>query len=54
LDLPGVYRADLKGNIVPKDSPLDLDGWKEGEEKKVTEARCVGKELNRLAMCLGI
>lgn len=54
LDLPGVYRADLKGNIVPKDSPLDLDGWKEGEEKKVTEARCIGTELRRLEACLGV
>jgi hypothetical protein len=54
LDMPGVYRADLKGNIVPKDSPLDLAGWKKGEEKKVTEARSVGVEIRRLAECLGL
>ena len=54
LEMPGVYRADLKGNIVKKDAPLDLSGWKEGEERKVTEARCVGAELRRLEACLGL
>ena len=54
LEMPGVYRADLKGNIVSKDTALDLSGWKEGEERKVTEARCVGTELRRLAACLGM
>jgi hypothetical protein len=54
LEMPGVYRADLKGNIVKKDTPLDLSGWKEGEERKVTEARCVGAELRRLEACRGM
>jgi hypothetical protein len=54
LDMPGVYRADLKGNIISKDTPLDLSGWKEGEEKKVTEARLVGRRLFRLARLMGV
>jgi hypothetical protein len=49
LEMPGVYRADLKGNIVSKDAPLDLEGWKQGEEKKVTMSRSVIADLLTLA-----
>lgn len=49
---PGVFRADLQGNIIPKDRPIDLSGDsgekpKEKPKKKTKKALLVNRIVER-------
>ena len=49
--MPGVYRADLQSNIIDPKIPVDLTGWKPGEEKSTAETsdKATKKEARKKA-----